>query len=112
MLRYPPHERLGSLIDEGTEPVHVLSSAADVSRILASYNLVSVPVVDDAGRLVGVVTIDDVLDHILPDDWRSHDDDASTPKRRKTRTRSKAPAGKSPVVKPPVKSAAPKKRKE
>jgi Mg/Co/Ni transporter MgtE len=79
---------------------------------LASYNLVSVPVVDDAGRLVGVVTIDDVLDHILPDDWRSHDNDASTPKRRKTRTRSKAPAGKSPTVKAPLKSAAPKKRKE
>jgi Mg/Co/Ni transporter MgtE len=112
MLRYPPHERLGSLIDEGTEPVHVATSAAEVSRILASYNLVSVPVVDDAGRLVGGVTIDDVLDHILPDDWRSHDNDANTPKRRKTRTRSKAPAGKAPTVKAPLKPAAPKKRKE
>jgi Mg/Co/Ni transporter MgtE len=113
MLRYAPHERLGALIDEGTEPVNVATSAAEVSRILASYNLVSVPVVDDGGRLVGVVTIDDVLDYILPDDWRSHDDDASTPKRRKTRTRSKAPAGKSPIVKAtPVRSAAPKKRKE
>jgi Mg/Co/Ni transporter MgtE len=112
MLRYPSDERLRSLIDEGTEPVNVATSAAEVSRILASYNLVSVPVVDDAGRLVGVVTIDDVLDHILPDDWRSHDNDASAPKRRKTRTRSKAPAGKSPVVKTPVKAAAPTKRKE
>jgi CBS domain-containing protein/sporulation protein YlmC with PRC-barrel domain len=113
MLRYAPHERLGALIDEGTEPVNVATSAAEVSRILASYNLVSVPVVDDGGRLVGVVTIDDVLDYILPDDWRSHDDDANTPKRRKTRTRSKAPAGKSPIVKAtPVRPAAPKKRKE
>ena len=41
------------------------------SRILASYNLVSVPVVDESHRLVGVVTIDDVLDYLLPDDWRS-----------------------------------------
>ena len=40
---------------------------------MATYNLVSVPVVDDAHRLVGVVTIDDVLDHVLPDDWRSQD---------------------------------------
>ena len=42
----------------------------------ASYNLVSVPVVDTANRLVGAVTVDDVLDFLLPEDWRSHDDDA------------------------------------
>ena len=51
------------------------TSAAEVSRILASYNLVSVPVVDENHRLVGVVTIDDVLDYLLPDDWRSTTDD-------------------------------------
>jgi Mg/Co/Ni transporter MgtE len=71
MLRYPPHERLGTLLDQGLEPVHADTSAAEVSRILASYNLVSVPVVDANSRLVGVVTIDDVLDHLLPDDWRN-----------------------------------------
>ncbi len=71
MLRYPPHERLGALIDSNLEPVRPETSAAEVARILASYNLVSLPVVDELGRLVGVVTIDDVLDYLLPDDWRS-----------------------------------------
>ena len=75
MLRYPPNERLGTLVDTTLEPVLATSSAAEVSRILASYNLVSVPVVDEARRLVGVVTIDDVLDYLLPDDWRSTDSD-------------------------------------
>ncbi|MEY4039779.1 MAG: hypothetical protein RLZZ52_647 [Actinomycetota bacterium] len=75
MLRYPPHERLGSLIDPGLEPISVDTPAAEVSRILASYNLVSVPVIDETHRLVGVVTVDDVLDYLLPDDWRSHDDE-------------------------------------
>jgi flagellar motility protein MotE (MotC chaperone) len=75
MLRYPPHERLGTIIDQSLEPVTANTSAAEVSRILASYNLVSVPVVDDGYRLVGVVTIDDILDYLLPDDWRSHDED-------------------------------------
>jgi Mg/Co/Ni transporter MgtE len=51
------------------------ASAAEVARTLASYNLVSLPVVDENHRLVGVVTIDDILDYLLPDDWRSHDDD-------------------------------------
>ncbi|WP_395639369.1 CBS domain-containing protein, partial [Pseudolysinimonas sp.] len=71
MLRYPPHERLGTLLDTSLEPVTPHTSAAEVSRILASYNLVSLPVVDEQRRLVGVVTIDDVLDYLLPDDWRS-----------------------------------------
>ena len=81
MLRYPPHERLGTLLDTGLDPVTADTSAAEVSRILASYNLVSVPVVDDNHRLVGVVTIDDVLDYLLPDDWRSHVDDDEAAKR-------------------------------
>ena len=76
MLRYPPNERLGALIDTSLEPVQSGTSAAEVSRILASYNLVSVPVVDENHRLVGVVTIDDVLDYLLPDDWRSTNDES------------------------------------
>ncbi|WP_207453451.1 magnesium transporter MgtE N-terminal domain-containing protein [Herbiconiux sp. SYSU D00978] len=74
MLRYPPSERLGTLLDQTLEPVLVTESAAEVSRRLASYNLVSLPVIDESHRLVGVVTIDDVLDYLLPDDWRSSDD--------------------------------------
>ena len=79
MLRYPPGERLGTLLDQQLEPVHASASAAEVARILASYDLVSVPVVDDNHRLVGVVTIDDVLDYLLPEDWRSHDEPPSAP---------------------------------
>ncbi|WP_213813840.1 magnesium transporter MgtE N-terminal domain-containing protein [Glaciihabitans sp. dw_435] len=78
MLRYPPNERLGTLIDQTHEPVMGHTSAAEVARILASYNLVSVPVVDENRRLVGVVTIDDVLDFLLPDDWRSTDNESSS----------------------------------
>jgi CBS domain-containing protein len=78
MLRYPPNERLGNLLDPSLEPVASDTSAAEVSRILASYNLVSVPVVDENHRLVGVVTIDDVLDYLLPDDWRSTTDETPT----------------------------------
>lgn len=88
MLRYPPNERLGTLLDQKLEPVRAGASAAEVSRMLASYNLVSVPVVDDHHRLVGVVTIDDVLDYLLPDDWRSSDGDepALPPRARARRT--------------------------
>ncbi len=75
LLRYPPGERLGTLLDQELEPLRADATAADVSRILATYDLVSVPVVDEQHRLVGVVTIDDVLDYLLPEDWRSADRD-------------------------------------
>jgi len=41
-----------------------------VSRYFATYNLVNAPVVDAQHRLIGAITVDDVLDHVLPDDWR------------------------------------------
>jgi CBS domain-containing protein len=53
--------------------------AAEVARMLASYDLVSLPVVDQAHRLVGAISVDDVLDYLLPDDWRSHDAEPSVP---------------------------------
>ncbi|MGW8484315.1 magnesium transporter MgtE N-terminal domain-containing protein [Microbacterium sp. NPDC055903] len=75
MLRYPPHERLGAIMDDSMEPIAVTASAAEVARTLASYDLVSLPVVDAAHRLVGAVSVDDMLDYLLPDDWRTHDID-------------------------------------
>ncbi|WP_299087092.1 magnesium transporter MgtE N-terminal domain-containing protein [uncultured Microbacterium sp.] len=75
MLRYPPHERLGAIIDDTIDAVAATASAAEVARMLASYNLVSLPVIDQAHRLVGAVSVDDVLDYLLPEDWRSHDGD-------------------------------------
>lgn len=79
MLRYPPHERLGAILDDNLEPVSVTASAAEVARLLASYDLVSLPVVDATHRLVGAISVDDVLDYLLPDDWRTHDaDEAET----------------------------------
>jgi len=76
MLRYPPHERLGNLLDTELEPVKADTHISVIHRTLANYNLVALPVVDADHRLIGVVTVDDVLDHLLPDDWRTEDEEA------------------------------------
>ena len=44
----------------------------DVAERLAAYNLLSVPVCDESGFLLGTVTVDDVLDRTLPVGWRTH----------------------------------------
>ena len=58
------------LVDKGITPLQPASNIALVSRYFATYDLVCAPVVDADGRLLGAVTVDDVLDHILPNDWR------------------------------------------
>lgn len=74
LLRSAPPEQLGSIVDKNLEPVQDLASLGDVAHAMAQYNLNSLPVVNADGRLVGAVTVDDLLDHLLPDDWRVHED--------------------------------------
>jgi CBS domain-containing protein len=75
MLREPPHRAIGSLIDKEVTPLPATSRLEEVARHLAAYNLVSIPITDENGRLLGAVTVDDVLDHLLPDHWRETTDD-------------------------------------
>ncbi|MFC6713047.1 magnesium transporter MgtE N-terminal domain-containing protein [Branchiibius cervicis] len=70
LLRETPSSSVGTIIDKTIEPLLATAPLGHVTRTLATYNLVSLPVVDETGRLIGVITVDDVLDHILPEDWR------------------------------------------
>ena len=61
---------LGSILDSDIAPLSAETTLSEVSSYLASYNLLAVPIVDANERLLGVVTVDDVLDHLLPENWR------------------------------------------
>ncbi len=79
LLREPPATLLGSLVDTDTQGLSPNATLNEVSSYLASYNLLIVPVVDGNERLLGAVTVDDVLDHLLPENWRhDHRDSAAT----------------------------------
>ncbi|CAN2213788.1 MgtE Mg/Co/Ni transporter MgtE (contains CBS domain) [Candidatus Nanopelagicaceae bacterium] len=79
LLREPPATLLGSIVDTNTQGVNPDASLHAVSSYLASYNLLSLPVIDANDRLLGAVTVDDVLDHLLPENWRhDHRDSAAT----------------------------------
>jgi CBS domain-containing protein len=70
LLREAPSKPLARCIDEDWDAVNADLSDREVAGRLAAYDVVALPVTDDAGRLVGAVTIDDVLDRVLPDGWR------------------------------------------
>ncbi len=73
LLREPPSTLVGGVVDSGIEPLHVDVPLPAITHHLATDNLVAAPVVDENDHLLGAVTVDDVLDHLLPDDWREQD---------------------------------------
>jgi CBS domain-containing protein len=69
LLREPPSMELGRMLEqEPTIPPDL--PEAQVAEKLASYNLLSIAVCDEEQRLLGAITVDDVLDRLLPRDWR------------------------------------------
>jgi CBS domain-containing protein len=70
LLREAPSKPLARCLDEEWEPIAADASEREVAERLAAYDVVAIPVTDGAKRLVGAVTIDDVLDRMLPADWR------------------------------------------
>ena len=69
------HRRPAAGIAIDLQPLRPETELAELTRYLATYDLVAAAVVDESDRLVGAVTVDDVLDHLLPDDWRDRDVD-------------------------------------
>jgi Mg/Co/Ni transporter MgtE len=70
LLREPPSTLVAAALDQSMDPLHPAATIDEVAAHLATYNLVAAPVVDEDGHLLGAVTVDDLLDHMLPENWR------------------------------------------
>ena len=71
LLRESPHMTLSQCVE--MEPTIVPTMPErEVAERLASYNLLAVAVCDTNNRLLGAITVDDVLDRTLPANWRRH----------------------------------------
>jgi flagellar motility protein MotE (MotC chaperone)/sporulation protein YlmC with PRC-barrel domain len=72
LLREAPFELVAGVLDRELVRLHPDATLGEITRYFAAYNLVAGPVLDDDDHLLGAVTVDDVLDHLLPPDWRDH----------------------------------------
>ena len=70
LLREPPSTLVAGALDDSMETLRAEAGMDEVAAHLATYNLVAAPVVDENGHLLGAVTVDDLLDHMLPEGWR------------------------------------------
>ncbi|MEJ6019302.1 magnesium transporter MgtE N-terminal domain-containing protein [Corynebacterium sp. H113] len=72
LLREPPSTQIGGILDPDLPRLFAEDSDETAARYFATYNLVCGPVVDSEGHLLGALAVDDLLDHLLPEDWREH----------------------------------------
>ena len=69
LVRASDRATISSLID----PVPAVSADTDlpeVARVMTDFNLIALPVLDADGRPIGVIAVDDVLEQVLPAEWR------------------------------------------
>ncbi len=70
LLRNDPESQLGDVMDGDFVRVAPGTDAVDVALLMSDYNLMTIPVVDPDCALLGVITVDDILEVTIPDDWR------------------------------------------
>lgn len=70
LLREAPSTLLERCLEPDSEAIEPDMPEIEVAQRLAQYDLMAIAVVDGAGRLLGAVTVDDIIDHLLPRDWR------------------------------------------
>jgi len=70
LLRADPGKRLSALVKHELPSLRADAPFEEVARLMADYNLTCAPVVNDHERMIGIVTVDDVLEAMLPRGWR------------------------------------------
>lgn len=70
LIKAQPSESVAALADSTRPAVGPDADLPEIARMMTDFNLVSMPVVDNDGKLLGVLAVDDVLELMLPTDWR------------------------------------------
>src|SRR5947209_5708399 len=65
-----PNAPLEEVMRDEFQMAHADDSARDVAEKIAEYNLLALPVVDEAGDILGIITVDDAMEMLLPKGWR------------------------------------------
>jgi CBS domain-containing protein/sporulation protein YlmC with PRC-barrel domain len=70
LVRADAGRRVSELVESSIPSVALEAEVPEVARLMSDYNLIAMPVVDGEGRPVGIVAVDDVLELLVPEEWR------------------------------------------
>ncbi|MGH2884238.1 MAG: CBS domain-containing protein [Solirubrobacteraceae bacterium] len=70
LVRANEQARASDLADASTPSVAPEAEVPEVARLMSDYNLIAMPVLDGERRPVGIIAVDDVLELLVPEEWR------------------------------------------
>jgi CBS domain-containing protein/sporulation protein YlmC with PRC-barrel domain len=70
LVRASPDQQLGSVSDSPLPAVAAEADLPDVARVMSDYNMIAIPVIDADGKPEGIIAVDDVLEQLIPEEWR------------------------------------------
>jgi CBS domain-containing protein/sporulation protein YlmC with PRC-barrel domain len=70
LVRAQADQSVSDLLDSNTPVVVTEADLPEVARVMSDYNLTAIPVLELDGRLVGIIAVDDVLEQLIPEEWR------------------------------------------
>jgi len=70
LLRSPETALLSSLVRTDVPAVSTGTDIPEIACVMSDYDLLSLPVVEQQARMVGVIGLDDLVERMLPEDWR------------------------------------------
>jgi predicted transcriptional regulator len=70
LVRADPQASLSSLAESACPTVGVDADLPEVARVMSDYNLIAIPVLESDGTVAGIIAVDDVLEQLIPEEWR------------------------------------------
>jgi len=70
LITAPEQDTLQSLVETRLPMVTPETDVPELARLMSDYNLMAMPVVDGDGKPIGVVSVDDLLERLIPEEWR------------------------------------------
>jgi CBS domain-containing protein len=70
LVRADPHQQAGAVADASLPSVATEADLPEVARVMSDYNMIAIPVIDADGRPAGIIAVDDVLEQLIPEEWR------------------------------------------
>ncbi len=70
LVRADPNASLSSVVEPTCPTVSVDAEVPEVARVMSDFNLIAIPVLEGDGSVAGIIAVDDVLELLIPEEWR------------------------------------------
>lgn len=70
LVKFESNDKIGDVSHDDVPTIHTGGDFPEIVMLMSDYNLYSLAVVDNDNRLVGAITVDDILEKLVPENWR------------------------------------------